>query len=151
MRGATASMIPDERRLVLRSDLRELPRMVRWIDGFAARASLSEETTFRLQLCLEEAVSNVIRHGLAPGASQEIVLTLDAAADQVTAQIEDDGKPFDPTAAPMPPRGTTLETVRIGGLGLHLLRRFTSALRYDRVDGRNRLCLSFARGGPARP
>jgi anti-sigma regulatory factor (Ser/Thr protein kinase) len=36
-----------------------------------------------------------------------------------------------------------LEAAEIGGLGIHLVRRFSSAQAYERVNGVNRLVLQF--------
>ena len=47
-------------------------------------------------------------------------------------------------------RAGPLEHVRIGGLGIQLIRRFASATRYAREDNRNRITMVIASDG-ARP
>jgi len=49
-------------RLELRSDLAELKRLAGWIEA-QAQQELSADTSFAIQLCLEEAVANIIMHG----------------------------------------------------------------------------------------
>ena len=49
-------------RLELRSDLAELKRLAGWIKA-QAQQELSADTSFAIQLCLEEAVANIIMHG----------------------------------------------------------------------------------------
>jgi len=58
----------DARRLVLRNDLAELDRLAGWIEGWAQQ-SLSPDLSFAVQLCLEEAVANIIvqRRERSPG------------------------------------------------------------------------------------
>lgn len=53
----------------------------------------------------------------------------------------DDGREFDPAAAPDVELGQPLAERRAGGLGIHLLRAFVSEIRYERVAGRNRIRL----------
>ena len=47
-------------RLKLGSDLAELKRLAGWIES---QQELSGETSFAIQLCIEEAVANVIMYG----------------------------------------------------------------------------------------
>lgn len=55
--------------------------------------------------------------------------------------FEDDGLAYDPTAAEIPEK--PFEEFDRGGMGLSLLRRTASDIRYERTDGRNRLTLTF--------
>ena len=45
--------------MVLHNDLAELKRLAAWIEGWA-RQGVSSDVSFAVQLCLEEAVANVI-------------------------------------------------------------------------------------------
>ncbi len=51
--------------LTLESKLSEIARIPPWIEKLAALHSIPERARFAMDLCLEEAVSNVIRHGYA--------------------------------------------------------------------------------------
>lgn len=132
-----------DRHLVLRRDLAELPRMTEWAAAFIARAGLSHALAFRIQLCLEEAVSNIIRHGIADGAPPEIRVALGEAGGAFVAEIEDEGRPFDPREVEPRPPAASLDEAAIGGLGIPLMRRFASALSYESVGACNRLTLRF--------
>jgi len=58
-------------------------------------------------------------------------------------EVDDNGAPFDPTAAPMRVAADNLADVRIGGRGLTLIRGCCEDVRYERRDSRNQLTLSF--------
>ncbi len=63
--------------------------------------SIPAETQFAIQLCLEEALSNIIRHGYRDQPNQPI--TVDCATTRRLPQelvftIEDQAPPFDPLA-----------------------------------------------------
>ena len=126
-----------------------MPRVFQWIDSVADKAGLPDWTRYALLLCIEEAVSNVIRYGYPPDhrdiSKDEVRLTLAWDDGAATLTIEDQGIPFDPRdlAAPTLPR--TVEEANIGGLGIHLMRRYAETMDYLREDGFNRLTLRIRR------
>jgi serine/threonine-protein kinase RsbW len=132
-------------RLALRRDLSEIERATIWMENIAAQSAWPKTLIFRLRLCLEEAISNVIRHGRTEGATGEILLALEEQDQRVTASVEDEGQAFDPTQHPVPERASSIEGTRLGGFGIHLMRRFATQLIYQRVGPRNRLLLMFDR------
>lgn len=128
-------------RLVLRNDLSELDRLAGWIEAWV-QPDLSADTSFAIQLCLEEAVANIIMHGSAddPG---EIVIEVTCNGGALVARIEDTGREFDPTQVPAPLLASSLEQAKVGDFGIPLMRSFASAMDYQRRHGRNRLTLRF--------
>ena len=132
----------DARRLVLRNDLAELERLAGWIEGWAQQG-VSPDMSFAIQLCLEEAVANVIMYGAAKHDRLEIAVELERNGETLVARIEDSGPQFDPTQVPPPAVATSLEEAIVGDLGIHLVRSFASGMDYERRNGRNRLTLRF--------
>ena len=57
--------------------------------------------------------------------------------------IEDDGMAFDPTKVPPPAKPRSLDEAPIGGLGLHLVRQFSSGMEYERRGRTNHLVVRF--------
>lgn len=131
-------------RLTLRSSLSELERLARWINDIARRAEPSAEQAFAIQLCLEEATANIVMYGGAPDdASIDIEFTM---VDGVVAVvIEDWARAFDPTQVPPRTKPLSLSDARVGGVGVHLIRNYSSDMRYERRGNRNRLILRFDR------
>lgn len=64
-----------------------------------------------------------------------------AADGGLTAEIADDGVPFDPRQAPEPDLSGSIEERRVGGLGVHLALTLVDRIDYRRVDGENRVTL----------
>ena len=129
-------------RLELRGDLSGLGRLAGWIKT-GAQHELSDDTSFAVQLCLEEAVANIIMHGGAKDDRVEIAIELERDGGTLVARIEDSGREFDPTQFPPPSVAKSLEEAKVGDLGIHLMRSFASDMHYERRDGRNRLTLRF--------
>ena len=125
----------------------ELLQVYAWATAAADHFDLSQRTRFVLQLCCEEAVSNVIRHGYKapPEAGARIGLTLSCTDDAVLLTIEDHGIAFDPTGHATPAMPTSLDDAQIGGMGIHLMRQQVDAMTYERRGDLNRLTLRIAR------
>lgn len=131
-------------RLVLHNRLPELERLAAWIEDVARDTALAADVTFALQLCLEEAVANIIMYGGAP-ADARIVVQITQADGNVAAVIEDTAGAFDPTQVPPRARPVSLDETRIGELGVHLIRHYSSEMAYERRRDHNRLTLRFDR------
>jgi anti-sigma regulatory factor (Ser/Thr protein kinase) len=128
--------------MVLRLDPGDLAPLTQWILEACAAARIPEKTAFAVQLCLDEAVANIMQHGRDARVS-EIAADLERTDAGVVLDIQDDGGPFDPTAFASPPPPATLDAASVGGLGIHLMRRFARRMDYRRHDGRNHLRLTF--------
>ena len=140
----------EARRRVLRNDVAELQRLAGWLERLAQQG-MSSDVSFAVQLCLEEAVANIIMYGAARGDRLEIAVELERNGGTLVARIEDNGRQFDPTRAPPPAVAASLEQAKVGDLGIHLMRSFASGMDYERRDGRNRLTLRFAESRPSPP
>jgi serine/threonine-protein kinase RsbW len=128
----------------IRNDSGELDKLTRWIIGACDAARLSKKTAFAVQLCLDEAVANILEHGEGSARASAIAADLERSESEVVLAIEDDGGPFDPSLIAAPQTPQTLEAASSGGRGIHLIRQFSSRMEYIRAGGRNRLRLTFA-------
>ena len=126
--------------LVLKNDSHELVHFSKAIDEFADRHEFGEQVRFELQLCLEEAVMNVVNYGFDDIEEHAIHVDWQLRdRDRTLAiRIVDDGKELDSFGESTEP---DLDAFRqdqaLGGLGFHLVRKFTDNLTYHRQDGRN--------------
>src|SRR5262245_62742368 len=130
------------RRLLLHRDLAELERLAVWIEGWAMR-ELSANLSFAVQVCLEEAVANIIMYSATTDDRLEIAVEVEREDQTLVARIEDNGSAFDPTQFPRLPVPASLAEAKVGNLGIHLMRSFASGIHYERRDSRNRLTMRF--------
>jgi anti-sigma regulatory factor (Ser/Thr protein kinase) len=128
----------------IRNDSGELDKLTRWIIEACDAARLSKETAFAVQLCLDEAVANILEHGEGSARASAIAADLERSESEVVLDIADDGGPFDPSLVAAPQTPQTLEAASLGGRGIHLIRQFSSRMEYVRAGGHNRLRLTFA-------
>lgn len=133
---------PHAAHLVLPRHYAGLKHLSCWVQRTASAHCLSARCAFRLELALVETVTNIIEHGGDDDDTMiEVQIVREAA--YVTAQVEDGGLPFDPTAGPTHRRPANLEEAPIGGLGVHLIRAYAQAVEYRRIDQKNQLRLTF--------
>lgn len=87
-----------------------------------------------ITLAVDEACSNIIRHGYKNDTSQQIDLTVYTDRGNLVIQIEDIGTHFDITqAVPRDP-----EEIQPGGLGVFIINQVMDSLEYAKTpDGRN--------------
>jgi serine/threonine-protein kinase RsbW len=112
-----------------------------WIEDIADRLNLTAKVRYALQLCTEELVTNIIRHGGNP--EPHIKVMMGEFDTRVELVIEDDCRPFDVAAARPHSIDQPLEAVEPGGLGLQLVHHFASRLRHERTLSGNRVTVSI--------
>ena len=89
-------MTTDARRLLLHRDLAELQRLALWIEDWDT-PDLSADLSFAVQVCLEEAVANIMMYTAAQDAPLNIVVEVERTGQALVARVEDNGSAFDPT------------------------------------------------------
>lgn len=130
-------------RLALQAQLSETARLADWVAGVTAAHGLSGDLAFRLDVCVSEAVGNIIAYAFDDPAGHTVAVAAERLGDALTVAIEDDGRPFDPLQVSPPEIPASLEDAPIGGLGIHLIRTMADEVRYERQGGRNRLWMAF--------
>jgi anti-sigma regulatory factor (Ser/Thr protein kinase) len=124
--------------------LSDLAGAARWAAALVESGVVPQGRLKDVQLCLEEALANIVMHGLAATAAPRIHLRLSSSAGHVLLEIEDNGAPFDPVGYVPRPSTRSLEEARPGGRGITLMRKFSDGMGYARKNGLNCLSLRFA-------
>jgi anti-sigma regulatory factor (Ser/Thr protein kinase) len=133
-----------EARLVLDSRLEALKVVEPWVNSLAAEYAIPDKTRFAMDLCLEEALSNVIRHGYGNEPGHVIRVEFAKEAGAMTFTIEDSAPPFAPPEdVDLPQAPTSIEEVKPGSMGIPLMRKFAGFLKYERLADANRLTIGF--------
>ena len=132
----------------LASDLSALRMLAQAIQEFGTAHALSLDLQSRLNLVLDELVTNSVCYALPDLAEPELRLRLFVDQDTIVAQIEDNGEAYNPfEEAPEPDTSLGLAERPIGGLGVFFVKKLTDSSTYERIDGRNRITLKTAIGG----
>ena len=107
----------------------------------AGQAGLSTKDTKRLRLAVEEAVTNVIMYAYDGCQSRPLSIRTNTTDDALLVTVTDEGRPFDPTKAPMADTTLPPDKRPEGGLGILFIHQMSDGLDYRREDGRNILTI----------
>jgi len=102
--------------------------MVKW---FGHPAGLSKEQTGELEVAVDEACTNVIRHAFPEGAKGEITIVCSPVADGLLVRILDQGKLFDPQQGSKIAMAKRTQDPASGGMGLSLIRQLVDKVQYQ--------------------
>lgn len=134
---------PIRHHLVLINSLDELTVLSDWVSELSRQLPLSSQGTFRLELVLTEAVTNVISYAYKDDEEHKIEVAIDYLDKTLTIELRDDGLPFDPLQRPEVEMPKSLEDATVGGLGIHLIRSYVDECRYQRDGMQNVLTLKI--------
>ncbi len=110
--------------------LDELARLATWIRQLGDAWGIPEPLLMKLNLVLEEWLVNVISYAYADNSDHTIEVRVWRREDELQLEIEDDGRPFDPTAQAGADTSLPLEHRQIGGLGIHFVRTIVDRFTY---------------------
>jgi serine/threonine-protein kinase RsbW len=131
--------------LALRSRLSDMAELPVWIEELASRYAIPAGVQFAMNLCLEEVISNIIRHGYSGETDRPVNVRFTAPSEgNFVFIVDDEAPPFNPVEAPESPMLNPLDEIRVGGQGIRLLHRFADALEYEPRPVGNRLCIGFS-------
>jgi anti-sigma regulatory factor (Ser/Thr protein kinase) len=96
----------------------------------------------KINLALEEIVSNIINYGFTNDAEHKIMISIKLIGDIVRTTITDDGEEFNPLEKEDPDSlDKPVEEREIGGLGIYFVKQFMDRVEYRRQDGENILII----------
>lgn len=123
-----------------------LNKLIHEFSAFAERHDISRKVQREMHIVFDEVVSNIIRHGYEEGQPLNISVSVRLRSTSLEAVVMDDAKPFNLLEL-TPPRQNPHER-GIGGLGVHLVRRLTDDVSYERVESSNKVTLEKKLGEP---
>lgn len=132
--------------LTLPPDTAAIERASQWLDDLGERQRWDSRLKFALMLSVDEALTNILMHGFSAtpetaGSKRYIRLEHTPRRKTVEILVADNGVAFDPTQTPPPDAASSVETAKVGGHGVQLMRHYLKQLSYSRVENENRLHL----------
>jgi anti-sigma regulatory factor (Ser/Thr protein kinase) len=119
--------------LVLNNTIAAVDDGRRQILQYLEPQALSAKVINRLEVIFEELVSNIVRHGFRPRSDQSILVLATSRSGAIELTFEDDGAPFNPLEVPESEPFKSLETAKLGGLGIPLVLRLSASVSYERM------------------
>jgi len=88
-----------------------------------------QQEVFAVQLALEEALVNAIRHGNKSDTDKRVFVSCRVSQESLRVEIRDEGQGFDLTCVPDPTDDDNLECP--SGRGIMLMRSFMSRVEFN--------------------
>lgn len=127
----------------------EVSRVRQILPLAAADLAFTRSTLVRLEICLTEALTNVIRHGYRDREEGEIEIDFLAFPDRLVMEIADCGAPMPLSASaslrardPGTERADDIPPLKEGGYGIPILRAVLDEIDYRRIGDRNVLTMT---------
>ncbi|MCY4644642.1 MAG: ATP-binding protein [Bacteriovoracales bacterium] len=122
----------------LNSFEKDFPSFGQNFKEFCLSQKLDPAKSVDMELSLEELIVNSFNHGNKNGP---VTIKAKVNEDGLEAILEDEAPPFNPLEdAPPPPKGE-LETRKVGGLGIHLVKNLNDRIEYSPLKKGNRITL----------
>ncbi len=125
----------------LKRNLSELKALCEHLINFGQITGLSKDCIWEMNICLDEAFTNIVSYGFADDMEHLIKFTIGRDNDVLILRVEDDGIPFNPLSQKNPETATDLLNIKVGGLGIHLIKELMDDICYKRNQGKNSLIL----------
>jgi serine/threonine-protein kinase RsbW len=128
-------------KLILENKIENLERVLDFVEQFALSINLNEEITFDIKLAVDEAVSNIIRHGYNDTEKHYIEIELEPHNHEIIITITDDAKEFNILDYKIASIDVPIEMRKPGGLGIFLIKETMDNINWQRQEGKNILSL----------
>ena len=122
--------------LTVSSHAENLAVIREFVSRRAQQAGFDEETTNKIELAVDEACANVVRHAYHPDITEHplgVLIQINSEKFQVT--VSDRGHGFDIDAIKPVNLKEYISEHRTGGLGIHLMRTLMDEVSYDLKPG----------------
>ncbi len=117
----------------------ELSRVREFIADFAGQFGFTVQQTHEIQMAVDEACTNVIKHAYNYDETREIELSISYTSSNLIIKIVDQGKSFDPAVYTTPDLEERIKKRQRGGFGIYLMRSFMDEVEYSNEKGYNEL------------
>jgi serine/threonine-protein kinase RsbW len=108
-----------------------------FVARIAKNMEFSEENIHRIELAVDEASTNVMKHAYRNAKSNQKYLLIEVTAfkDRIEIDVIDTGKGFDPSNIQTPEMDVYLKKMKRGGLGLYLIKTLMDKVEYQIKTG----------------
>ncbi len=121
-----------EKKICGPSSTAEVERIREFIQAIADQFHFKEQDAYNIILAVDEACSNLIRHGYKHDDTKQlcVVVSWNTDSGEIKIEIVDEAVTFDPQQIPSPNMEEYFAKPRRGGLGIHIIRTLMDTVEY---------------------
>lgn len=123
--------------LTVPNQLSENARVKAHFDTFAEQYGIPDSIRLKIHVVIDELLMNIISYAYPDDDRHDIGIKIELSADRLKVSMVDDGIPFNPLGIETPDTELALEERKIGGLGIHLVRKMMDRVSYRRRIDKN--------------
>lgn len=127
--SVTGSDDASAQQLTIPSDLAAIPAAIERVLAPAWEFGYGADTVFGINLALEEALANAVKHGNKNDLSKDVHVLFGVSRDEVHISVRDEGTGFDPERVPDPTDDENIE--KPCGRGIMLMRAYMDEVAYS--------------------
>ncbi|MFQ5602073.1 MAG: ATP-binding protein [bacterium] len=122
-------------------DLKSLEKIFTFIDAFCDQNQIDESVSFTLKLVVEELFTNMVKYN---DVSQHAILLELSKQDQnlIIRLTDPDAEAFDITKTKDVKVDKHLQDRKVGGLGIHLVKKFVDQIDYEYENRKSQITLT---------
>jgi len=129
--------------IAISNKIDELEKVSFFLEEFCEANEIPMKIANSFQIVLDELISNTIFYGFKKSAKGKIEIYFSYENNNLTALLIDNGKKYDPHNAPAPDiLNNDVENKKIGGLGIHIVKKMMDTFVYERKDDKNYITIS---------
>lgn len=111
-----------------------------FVSRIATKAGLDSDDVNKIELAVDEACANVIKHAYKKDEKHPIDIAIEIDYNKFTVIVTDKGKGFDIKKIKTPDMREYLAEMRVGGLGIFLMRSLMDEVDFDvKPGGKNQV------------
>lgn len=107
-----------------------------FINRLAVKGGFSNDVADQIELAVDEACTNVIRHAYHYNAKRMIDIAVHLDKEKMEIIVSDKGQGFDATLLLKPDLEKYVHEARTGGLGIHLMRSLMDEVNFNFKPGK---------------
>ena len=135
-----------EDKLILPATIENWEQVHSFISKYLDLKGCSEKVKFQLLVAAEEIYVNIAHYAYKDKVDDSVgmatvELKMPDDIDQTVITFEDNGIQYDPLKKETPDITLTAEQRKIGGLGIHMVRKMMDEVEYKYEDGKNILTI----------
>ncbi len=107
-----------------------------FVAKIARKVGFDEDDISKIELAVDEACTNVIKHAYDNQGKNPIDITIQIDYQKLTILVTDKGKGFDPSKLKTPDLKEYLAEMRVGGLGIYLMKNLMDEVEIQSQPGK---------------
>jgi len=135
-RGDTLAPKSKKYHLKIPSQTDNLEIIREFVSRIARKVGFSDDDISKIELAVDEACTNVIKHAYQNNSQKPIDITIIIDYEKLTVVVTDKGKGFNPEKLKVPDLKEYLAEMRVGGLGIYLMKTLMDEVEIKSKPGK---------------